>query len=187
MELLQLQKLMKNLEEFENITKQLQDPTTTLSDVRAIFDAVLEKYDSVSLNIYLAVDANIIHSHAFETGIVKVLDDAVDQLTAEEENDISCFRQTPGMNIGNASGDDELTLVQKALKNKRRKVVHGEYSSLNFVPPTSNVVERLFSNARLVLTDYRKSMTPYTFECVMFLKINRGFWNLDTVAKVVGK
>ena len=91
MELLQLQKLMKNLEEFENITKQLQDPTTTLSDVRAIFDAVLEKYDSVSLNIYLAVDANIIHSHAFETGIVKVLDDAVDQLAAEEENDISCF------------------------------------------------------------------------------------------------
>ena len=88
------------------------------------------------------------------------------------------------MNIGNASGDE---LVQKVLKNKRRKVVHGEYSSLNFVPPTSNVVERLFSNARLVLTDYRKSMTPYTFECVMFLKINRGFWNLDTVAKVVGK
>ena len=62
------------------------------------------------------------------------------------------------MNIGNASGDDELTLVQKALKNKRRKVFHGEYSSLNFVPPTSNVVERLFGNARLVLiTDYHKS------------------------------
>jgi hypothetical protein len=35
------------------------------------------------------------------------------------------------MNIGNASGDDELTLVQKALKNKRRKVVHVEYSGLN--------------------------------------------------------
>ena len=42
----------------------------------------------MSLNIYLAVDANVIHSHAFETGIVKVLDDAVDQLTTEEENDI---------------------------------------------------------------------------------------------------
>ena len=70
-----------------------------------------------------------------------------------------------------ASVDDELTLVQKVLKNKRRKVVHGEYSSLNFVPPTSNVVEHLFSNARLVLTDYRKSMTPYTFECVIFLKM----------------
>jgi hypothetical protein len=65
---------------------------------------------------------------------------------------------------------------------ERRKVVHGEYSSPNFVPPTSNVVERLFSNARLVPTDYRKSMTPYTFECVIFL-----FWNLDTVAKVVEK
>ena len=66
-------------------------------------------------------------------------------------------------------------------------MVHGEYLNLNFVPPTSNVVERLFSNARLVLTDYRKSLTPYTFECVMFLKINRNFWDLDLVAKIVGK
>jgi hypothetical protein len=83
---------------------------------------------------------------------------------------VGCFRRNAGRNIANASDDDELTLVQKALKNKRRKIVHGEYLNLNFVPPTSNVVERLFSNARLVLTEYRKSMTPYTFECVMFLK-----------------
>ena len=173
------------MEQFENITKQLQDPTTTLSDVRAIFNAAIEEYESLSF--YLKADADIIKSPHFESAIVKVLDDSVDQLTAEEKNDIMCFRQNAGGNVANASNDDELTLVQKALKNKRRKVVHGEYLNLNFVPPTSNVVERLFSNARLVLTDYRKSMTPYTFECVMFLKINRNFWDLDLVAKIVGK
>ena len=83
--------------------------------------------------------------------------------------------------------DDNLSLVQKALKNKKRKVIFNEYSSLNYVPPTSNVVERLFSNARLILTDNRKSMSPYTLECVMFLKINRDYWDIDLVAKIVGK
>lgn len=176
---------MKGLEEFEKITKQLQNSHTTLSDVRAIFDAVIEEYPS--LDFYLKPDAQIVHSPSFESGIVKILDDEVDQLTQRERNSLGCF-SFHGSDVDNiVATDDNLSLVQKALKNKRRKVSHGEYSSLNFVPPTSNVVERLFSNARLVLTDYRKSMSPYTFECVMFLKINREYWNLDVVAKIVGK
>ena len=111
-----------------------------------------------SLSFYLSSDAQIVHSPAFETGIVKVIDDEVDQLSDEERNAMSCFHQINPSN-GNAS-EDGLSLVQRALKNKRRKVISGEYSCLTFVPPTSNAVERLFSNARLVLTDYRKSTTP---------------------------
>lgn len=173
---------MKDLDEFEKITKQLQNPSTTLSDVRAIFDATIEGYPS--LNYYLAADAQILHSPAFESGIVKVLDDEVDQLTEEERNSLGRFSRHSNNVV---TMDDNLSLVEKALMNKKRKVAHSEYPSLNFVPPTSNVVERLFSNARLVLTDYRKSMSPYTFECVMFLKINRDYWDLDLVAKIVGK
>ena len=136
------------------------------------------------MDFYLKADAQIVHSPSFESGIVKLLDDEVDQLTEMER--VECFRYSNDVdNI--VAIDDNLSLVQKALKNKRRKVSHAEYSSLTFVPPTSNVVERLFSNARLVLTDYRKSMSPYTFECVMFLKINRHYWDLDLVAKIVGK
>ena len=172
------------MEEFEKITKQLQNSDTTLSDVRAIFDAAIEQYPS--MDFYLEADAHIVHSPSFESGIVKLLDDEVDQLTEMERNSVECFRCSNDVdNI--VAIDDNLSLVQKALKNKRRKVSHAEYSSLTFVPPTSNVVERLFSNARLVLTDYRKSMSPYTFECVMFLKINRHYWDLDLVAKIVGK
>lgn len=175
---------MKDLEEFEKITKQLQNPTTTLSDVRAIFDLVIEQY--ASMNFYLKADAQIVHSPAFESGIVKVLNDEDDQLTAEETDSVECF-SSHNTNIVAIDDNDNISLVEKALRNKRRKVFHGEYTNLNFVPPTSNAVERMFSNARLVLTDYRKSMSPYTFECAMFLKINRDYWNLDLVAKVVGK
>ena len=176
---------MKDLDEFEKITKQLQNSDTNLSDVRAIFDAAIEQYPS--LDFYLKADAQIVHSPSFESGIVKLLDDEVDQLTERERNSVGCFRYRANDMDNIVAMGDNLSLVQKALKTKRRKVSRGDYSSLIFVPPTSNVVERLFSNARLALTDYRKSMSPYTFECVMFLKINRDYWDLDLVAKIVGK
>ena len=67
---------MKDLEEFDKITKQLQNPATTLSDVRAIFDAAIDQYPL--LNFYLEANAQIVHSPAFESGIVKVLDDELD-------------------------------------------------------------------------------------------------------------
>jgi hypothetical protein len=83
-----------------------------------------------------------------------------------------------------------MNLAQKAMRNKRRKLktMHDfNFINLEFIPPTSNIVERLFSSARLVLTDYRKSMSPYTFECVMFLKFNASLWDINTVSKIVAK
>ena len=74
----------------------------------------------------------------------------------------------------------------QALK-KKRKVLQNEFIDLSFIPPTSNIVERRFSAARLVLTDYRKSMALYTFECVMFLKMNRNLWDASLVSSIVAK
>ena len=162
---------MKDLEEFEKITLQLQKPATTLSDVRAIFDVAIEQYPS--LNFYLKANAQIVHSPAFESGIVKVLDGEVEQLTEAERDSIKCFSQgTDAM----PAMDENLSLVQKALKYKKRKVIHDEYLNLNFVPPTSNDVDSLFSNASLVLSDFRKSMTTYTFACVRVLILYREYW-----------
>ncbi len=75
--------------------------------------------------------------------------------------------------------------MQKALQRKRRRLGDNvKYKNLAFVPATSNSIQLLFSNCRLVLADYRKSMTPYHFECAMFLKANGGYWKLSTVNKV---
>ena len=66
------------------------------------------------------------------------------------------------------------------------------YSSLDwviceprFVPCTSNVAERLFSQVRHVFTDYRKSMQPHHLENQIFLAVNRDFWNAQIVAKLM--
>jgi hypothetical protein len=40
-------------------------------------------------------------------------------------------------------------------------------------------------NVRMVLTDYRKSMTPYTFLCIMTLKINRDLWGIKTIQEIL--
>ncbi|ETI41455.1 hypothetical protein F441_13258 [Phytophthora nicotianae CJ01A1] len=52
---------------------------------------------------------------------------------------------------------------------------------VQYIPPTSNVVARLFSQAKVVLSPLRQSMSSVQLERVLFLKINRRFWSVKTV------
>lgn len=45
-----------------------------------------------------------------------------------------------------------------------------------------NTVEGLFSKARSVISDFRKRMSPVPFEALLFLKMNREFQDIQTVA-----
>ncbi|EGZ19787.1 hypothetical protein PHYSODRAFT_495083 [Phytophthora sojae] len=56
---------------------------------------------------------------------------------------------------------------------------------VKMVPPTSDTVERLFSQCKLVLTPQRRSMLPANFEQLAFLRVNRGMWDVSTVARVI--
>ena len=80
------------------------------------------------MDFYLEADAQIVHSPSFESGIVKLLDDEVDQLTEMERNSVGCFRYRANDMDNIVAMDDNLSLVQKALKTKRRKVSRGECS-----------------------------------------------------------
>jgi hypothetical protein len=188
-ECIQLQKLLEDLTELDSITIQLQDSRISLSDVRSLFDTCIESYPS--MKHYLAVDAKIVHSSDFESGILKVIDGNSDALSETEFEKVSVF--TTEVIQSSEEEPTNMTLAQKAMaktKNKRRRIstnVDRHFINLEFIPPTTNVVERLFSTARLLLTDYRKSMSSYTSECVMFLKSNSSLWDINTVSKIVGK
>jgi hypothetical protein len=52
---------------------------------------------------------------------------------------------------------------------------------VHHILPTSNVVERLFSRAKLIKTDHRKTMTAAHLDAVLFLRYNRGRWNEQTI------
>jgi len=77
-------------------------------------------------------------------------------------------------------------LEQATRKVKRQKVsidvenTADKYSPIYHISPTSNVCERLFSQASLVYNDRRKSMTMETFEMIVFLKANDRYWNMNT-------
>ena len=187
-ECLKLQKLLEDLTEWESITLQLQDSKINMSDVRSIFDLCIES--NPSWNYYLAPDSKIIHCPDFESAIVKVIDGNTAELSGRELRTVLQF--TTEERNTSVADTDGMTLAQKVREVKHRKrkrdlsVETHHLIDLEFIHSTSNVVERLFSSAKLVLTDYRKSMTPYTFECVMFLKYS-SLWDINSVSKIVGK
>lgn len=183
LDLLSLEEAMKDLEEFEAATKDLQDSNRTLLEVRAIFDGLLEKYPG--MHYYISNESDFVHSPKFENGIVKVLSEQCDKLLPGERSLLNPFVQTNESTT--ISPTKPKSLSAQALNRVKRRKVLAEYVSLDHIPPTSNIVERLFSAARLILTDYRKSMDPYTFECLLFLKVNRKKWDINLVSKLVGK
>ena len=54
----------------ESINKKLQADDTTLADVRALFDHVIDSFPTATPR--LQPDANIVHSPDFESGLVKL-------------------------------------------------------------------------------------------------------------------
>ncbi|KAG3140836.1 hypothetical protein PI126_g15792 [Phytophthora idaei] len=55
------------------------------------------------------------------------------------------------------------------------------YMLLVALPPTSNIVERLFSVAHAVLRHERHSLSPMMLEMILFLKMNAPRWDVVTV------
>jgi hypothetical protein len=151
---------MKDLTQFESVTKMLQKLDFTLADVREVFDAILAEFPCMSR--YLAVDGAVVHSPTFESAIVKVLN-ASDTVTEDEALLLRMFRV---YEVTDEVSDEQLTIAERAMHAKKRRKVSKQmataFQDLSYIQPTSNMVERLFSKARLVLTDYRKSMSPYT-------------------------
>ena len=82
----------------------------------------------------------------------------------------------------NPSPRKDLSFAERALTRLRKK-----YQDLSFICPTSDVVERLFSTAKFVFSDLRRSLLPRNLEMQLFLKLSRGLWDLGLVGKVVNE
>ena len=56
---------------------------------------------------------------------------------------------------------------------------------MEWLNPTSNVVERPYSRATMVLSDHRMTMLSVNLEETLFLYINKRFWDIDVISKFV--
>ena len=79
-------------------------------------------------------------------------------LTAEKKLVVARFRKEIVATSGNGA---PLSLFDRALlMAKNTREISYEYQPMEWLNPTSNVVERLFSPAKMVFSDHRKSMLP---------------------------
>ena len=76
---------------FERATTDLQAETTTMLDVRATFNALIAKQESVS--VYIGEEADIVQSPNFENAIVKLQSKRHQDLTPEETRLMEPFKK----------------------------------------------------------------------------------------------
>ncbi len=111
--------------------------------------------------------AAIVHSPAFESGICKILQ-GNESLDIEEQNALCSFKSEIDI------GEEDNSFAEQVLKKQR---LYNSYQNLQHITPTSNIAERFFSVAKLVISDLRKSMLPKNLESILFLKFNREMWD----------
>lgn len=160
--------IMERLKDFESVTKALQKDDTSLSEVRAIFDEVIDKLPETDCR--LSSTANIVHCVWFESAIVKIQRGNSNALSREEQFFVSSFEVDGVCDI-----DEEpegISFVERALKRQRTHMLGStkKYIDTRFVLATSNVCERLFSRIGHVFTDRRNRLTPANLEAQIFFE-----------------
>ncbi|KAG3134934.1 hypothetical protein PI126_g18481 [Phytophthora idaei] len=85
--------LLASLRDVKSVSKRLQADGLTLLDARDLFDALIEIRPAFAN--YLAPDADIVHSVAFEKATVKVLAGQATMLTEEEATALGPFKCEP--------------------------------------------------------------------------------------------
>ena len=178
------------LGDFNVVSKLLQmdgQKAMDLDDVRVQFDMLIDKYPGTAH--YLSADAAIVQNKSFEKGVVKLQKGNEHDLTPAEKNQLRRFLTEDAPE--EPEDDDDNTAAQQlydrnqARKKARIMLTSSKYRSTKHVCSTTNMVERLFSRAKLVMTDLRRSMYPRNLEMLMFLRTNRHLWDEVVVQRAI--
>jgi hypothetical protein len=111
-------------------------------------------------------------------------------LNAREKLQIGRFETTEDNDEEVVAGEGEprnraRMLLDEHRRKQARLVQSDNYRLTKHIMPTTNIVEPLFSRAKLALTDHRKCMTPRHLELLMFLRTNRSLWNAEAVEAAI--
>jgi hypothetical protein len=163
-----------------------------MNQVRCIFDAIVEDFPEFGNR--LGANADIVHNQDFENGVVKVLSSQINSfmdpiLSKSEEVALTCFINptiSPAAAVDVDDNDEKDYVKQGHLGSLKRlkRDPQSKYVNLQWIPPTSNMAERLFSRMKLIFSDKRKMMHPSTMEMIMMLLCNKDCWDVFTVNKI---
>eukprot|EP00171_Calliarthron_tuberculosum_P002931 IDg2931t1 len=192
-----VKKYSKMLTEIDTVTLELQKRGATLSDCRYAVNILREvveegRHDQGSVffgcrlaSKYLAPNASTVTDPHFESGVVKIQNGNEDSLTIDEKN--ACEKLRISRLIRSSSSLSEGRTIADKLANGKRRCVEprSKYRNCGFILGSAAEVEGLWSVCNYVLTNHRKSMTPLLFECLIFLKTNKEFWDLNLVTEAM--
>ncbi|OWY95181.1 LOW QUALITY PROTEIN: hypothetical protein PHMEG_00034881 [Phytophthora megakarya] len=144
--------LFEHLKKLQNITLRLQRDDTDMA--------------GCGICEHLKQSAMIVHTPAFESGSFFAGTAALKR-----------FESPPPAGKKRKQREEEdyaSLLFQGKVKKRKQSLDAPTYAPLaKMIPPTSNTVERLFSQCKLVLTPQRRAMLPANFEQVLFFRVNR--------------
>jgi hypothetical protein len=177
MEMIALKKLLQDLKELRSTSQLVQDPKTNLSDARLMFDEMMKHYPI--MQEYIASNSSMVHSPDLENAVVKVLDREVDRLNDEEKKLVDLLREVYLESTGGFPYPAEMEqfIAVRALKKQK---MHRCFD-IGFIPPTSNLVQRLFDGEMPMRSSY------YEDKSLMHLKLNRNLWDASLVCSLVIK
>ncbi|RLN11168.1 hypothetical protein BBJ28_00007143 [Nothophytophthora sp. Chile5] len=158
-----LRKLYDELKDVESVSKALQGSEVNLLDL-------LERI--------------FVNNSDFEAGCVKVLKGQSARLSRAEKAALQPFLATSTSEEDDDDDEGGASFVERLQKRRRLDEQQPMYELLTTIPPTSNVVERLFSTARTTVGQQRHGLQPYTLEMLLFLRQNADYWDARTVESV---
>ena len=95
--------------------------------------------------------------------------------------DVPQDNAVPAQPDAGSPGLYQRALEEEAKQDAERNGTNSQYINLDFVLGSAAEVERLWSLAKYILVNQRKTMNSQMFECLLFLKYNRKYWNKEMV------
>lgn len=188
--------LKDDLGYFHSVSIALQSRDTNLYDVRLLFDRLLKRFVNIPELHHIRDDDKIVHYKHFSKGLVKLQAGKSQDPTEHEKIAMMPFLLRNGE--GNDEEDDESSseddedangwaqrTLSKDKKQKTEKI--SEYISTKWIPCGTCEVERFFSTCKNIYSTLRQNMLPETMEILLYLRVNRKYWDIQVVQQVINK
>ena len=185
--------LVHDLKKFEKANKALQgqgktkdSPRLTVAQSRGMLDQLMKHFPGHNFT-KINKNSNLVTHPVWEAAIVKIQNKMEDRLTAAEKAEVKMYllpnappEEAPGHALGNEEFDIE-KIISDQEKEVEARSKKSRYRATEHIFTTSVIVECLFSRAKMILEDRRKSMSPWHMELLLFLYSNRDLWDANTV------
>ena len=135
---------------------------------------------------YLSERAEIVDMPQFEAAIVKSFTVPYEDLKLAEKVHLGRFRAQQEASHSNADVETgHKSFAESVLLSPEPVTALKTMMKLHWVPPISNIVERLFSKAKNIRTPLRNRILPVNFEENLYLAVNKNYWHVETLFLVV--